>query len=143
MRQNNIQKDCTVEALSNLGVPVLEVIRYPHRDEEIYVIPDKDLGMLVDIWCDNRNDPRLRCINTALVIAPTRGGYEDMTPPDCYVQGSRTLIGIIHDCYCDDVDWWNAEQSIEMVDDYVITHRIPDIKENYLMVMDAITREGF
>ena len=136
--------DPIIEMFEALGIQVLDVIQLEDR-EEIYVIAYDDLDRLVNHWIDHPSTPAtLHPIYYNLIIAQTpTGGYVDMTPPECYVQESQTFIGILHDCWCEDVDWWDASVSIGYVDDYVMENRIPDTLENYQYVMKKMDEEMF
>jgi len=136
-----------IRELTAKGIRVLEVIELKDH-EPVFVISKQDLGMLVDNWCaadDGKvvngptpGDELLICRATA-----DDGSvyYEDITPPDCYVQSSETLIGILHDCW--QGDFWNAEESIARVDEYVKSHKIKDVVKNYEKVMKAVGKEDF
>ncbi|GEM_PF-4442537 len=132
--------------LRDNGISVLHVYELPNHTPA-YMVPEKDFGNMVDDWClkDQGRKPRGYVPDdyfSFLTCGVFRGKivYEDITPPECYVQQSYTLIGILHDIWCDDVDWWNAEETIALVDRYVMINNIEDTLENYRSVIDAVGR---
>lgn len=146
-KKSNPLVKCGIDELTAKGIRVLEVIELDDY-EPVFVISKQDLGMLVDNWCDNDDGkivngplPGDELLICRAIAEDGSVYYEDITPPDCYVQSSETLLGILSDCW--QTDFWNAEESIALVDEYVKSHKIKDIVKNFEKVMKAIEKEEF
>lgn len=130
-----------IDYLAKHGIKVLDLIVDPLDDYNfVFVVSNGDLGRLVDNFVEHRQPDNM---GMSFIARGTDGKgnthWSNATGSECNVETSRTLIGILHDCWYDDVDWWEGQSSYNDVDDYVIRNRIPDTPGNYARVMFEMT----
>lgn len=118
------------------GVHVLYVIEVRGKDP-VFVTNENGINRLIDLY----GSGNYQGLDFNYIAPLNGGGYIDASTSECFVQQSDTFIGILHDIWCSDVDWWDGENSIAEVDEFVKTHGIPDDLGHYQMVMDCITND--
>lgn len=130
-----------IDELAEYGIKVLDLIVDPLDDYNfVFVVSQKDLTKIVDNFVDGKQPDNMGY--SFIAQGKERDGttyWNNATGEECNVECSRTLIGILHDCWYEDVDWWSAQSSYHDVDEYVIKNRIPDTPGNYARVMTEMT----